>query len=339
MRTGWLLLILSALASGCATARTPRMISELENWKNVETSSTAELFSSCGVLGEAQLRGFTPWNVVQFIFKGADGPVMVFPRDAKMIFDQSIERIPVNAQAELRVAPKQTVALNIFFPTKEDFKASEKVTVSIPLKKLGEPVTSCELTVTFSRDLTMNVPVNTYSDRPGFTFSLGLTPPISTIGARGLAGSNYFGLSTYLNAYSGSHGFKFGGIFAFGAADLEYLPKIDENESETLMTALVSAGYAYRHILGHKAELTYSPGIGMHVLSYGFRNREPNETINAAFVQILSYDGRGEWNATGHAAIGYSLFHAWIPKATLQGKDVSGHMIGAMLNVKFGLAY
>lgn len=320
---------------------------EIHGWKSDETESTSVLSDQCQFLWDFRLLGNNKYNYFIAVLKRqSSDEFFIDPLNIKIHFDNGIKRLaPISRGSEkIRVVPAQASSYFITFPSKNDFKDANEITVAIPLfnRTKGK---KCVATAKFLRNKNRKVEEISYKSESTalFTFGYGKTFDQSTVFDQVGDGKDLYDLSFYgfRNLHHGM-GMTLS-VLPFGKGDMTlYAPLTGDATLQPDPHLLVwTFGYSYRHKIFSQWKMQYDIQLGWGSYSYEKKDESLRETEStfAMMEKISLYytlfrKTEGLWQGDYH--IGLSVNHYWLAAEKLGDIRAKGHIVGGTLFMGVG---
>jgi hypothetical protein len=322
------------------------LLGELKDWTDPKSETSSQLIGQCDVKLDVRLHGNNAYNFISIIAANDGQGVLVFPYEETR-FDFSTSKGPGASRLASMphslgpkiLQPTETWGVLLIFPSKDDFKDADRLTVSMPFM---DPRTkrTCEAVATFNRNA--EVP---REERTGESYTSGQTrfgfgSALTRSGNHEILGSPGFNFDLTFAGYKKKHWGFFFSMHTDSFADTNSAAMAGTTGSAALDPSLVmfyfAVGGAYREMIGERWTLTYELGPALAMASYRkVGNEDKYTSTHFAVHQALSAAYRisrkreGPWR--GDYKLGVSVTSAWMPGfADFENVPASGHSLGLL---------
>jgi hypothetical protein len=324
------------------------ILGELSDWADLDSKTTAQLTHDCGMKLETRLVGNNAYNLLFFVLKNDTPGSVVFPYDqVRFDFDNGKSRLPSLPQdwAPATLEPGHQWASLLPFPSKDDFKTGQKITVTLPIL---DPHTgkTCNIVTTFNRNGSVAPKEATYTSYTSGELRLGFGGAVLRSGPQSDVSTGRFNFEASIKGYPSPH---WGAMFAahidfMGDGNSVALAPATGSPSVTPKLSIVHLvlGPSYRTSIREKWTFSYDVGPGLAIASYNQASSDKQDTSDlfsiynrANIAYTYARQREGIWR--GDYSIGMSAYDAWMPGASnLSGVRFGGNNFGLLGYFGFG---
>lgn len=320
---------------------------ELKNWSRPETGTSVRLEKQCGVEAEFHLAGNNRKNfLLMGIANSSSDSIVVRSREIKFVYDNKQDRFPgyVRETSDDKISSGWWQVTWIPFPSKDEFKGVDAIRVEVPVwnETTG---TSCTITTAFERTGNNKIEEQSYS---AVEFIIDGGSGIGQYGNIEELGKPHGIVAIELNFFlRPNHGF--GMVFSSesdfdGSNNPKILSEFDGGRGYSAGVTYFGLQYVYRHFFTPDVYLTYGPGTGAQFIEDMKENDRNNResSTDFAFSEKLMLNWRfHQWNTPSYEVMdfftGIGVVHYWSPTPEVNGQDLSGNRLSALL--RFGMGF
>jgi hypothetical protein len=225
------------------------------------------------------------------------------------------------------------------FPSKDDFKAAQKITVTVPIMDPRSGKT-CNIVTTFNRNGALPPKETTYTSYTSGELRVGFGGAVSRSGPQSDVSTGRFNFEASVKGYPSLHwGVMLAAHVDFmGNGNAVALAPATGSASVTPKLSIVHLvlGPSYRTFIGEKWTFSYDVGPGLAIASYNQASSDNQDTSNlfsiyqrANIGYTITRQREGFWR--GDYIVGTSVYDAWMPGASnLAGVRFGGNNFGLL---------
>lgn len=320
--------------------------SELEDWKDQLTETTARLYSQCNVSYEVRILGNNRINVAYITMSNNSAQsITVKPSRIYLNFDSGKRRLPYYPieVSDQEVKAGWKVSLLIPFPKKTDFKDEDGLTIEVPLFDESGAEKECKLLGKLERDTTKEQPVRSYTRASTFDFVIGAGVSLFPTGDN----KNYFNdksssfvMDLHLFPWV-SHGFHAGFMRNdMKAANNQLIASNIPGRNEVEMSEFMFAfGYTYRHFFSERLSMNYMLSITANSIEDLKKNNPSEQELESEVGFMHKFNLDYYWYTSDYMPIqgdfgsGIYVMHRYLPKGNVGGVNYGGFVFGVGVNI------
>lgn len=317
---------------------------ELEGWKQIETGSTIQLESACGVEAEFYLLGNHRYNrLLMGITNGNKSPVIIRNSDIKFIFDGKKERFPGYhfGNRDQRIINGWWLIHSVNFPEKKDFEKVKEIEVHVPIYNEKDH-NSCIVKTRFFKNKEIKSESFSYS---AIEFAIDVGGEVGQSGnfkklgdPSGYSGFEFnFFVKPHWGAgivYSSEHNFR-------NTPNSRIYNRLRRGDNYEARVSYFGFQYLRRFYLGRDFSLQYALGPGLQWVEDS-TNTTNGDTHGSslAFSQKLVLNWRYYQvnlpsRETLDFILGVGFVHHYTPGLEIAGVDLDGHRSNWFLRLGF----
>ncbi|WP_408099143.1 hypothetical protein ACJVC5_09545 [Peredibacter sp. HCB2-198] len=319
---------------------------ELKNWSRPETGTTVRLENQCGVEAEFHLAGNNRDNYLLLgIANRTPNAIGIKTREIKFIYDNKRDRFPgfKSEMSDSKIAAGWWQVTWIPFPSKDEFKKVDQINVEVPIWDEATKET-CLIKTSFERTNHIEIEDHSYS---AVEFLIDGGAPIGQYGDIEELGKPHgivaFEFNFYLRPNHGL-GFVFSNENDFdGSNNQKIINEFDERRNYSAAISFFGIQYIYRHFFTQNVYLTYAPSLGVQFIEDSKENDRNNResSTDFAFSEKLMLNWRFyQFQAANYEMMdfftGIGIVHHWAPTPEVNGQDLSGNRLNAVVRLGFG---